>query len=388
MQPSYYWFQQLDQFRRAQGRALDRLGLGPQETPFHVVFVRPGVRLRCYGGVSANRPALLIVPAPIKRPYIWDLSRDSSVIRRALENKLDVYMVEWTEPEPGPHAPGLADYAAAMLGDCIAAIRQRSEADKVFLAGHSMGGIFAALHSAYRPQHIAGLVVVDAPLHFADGAVRQNVEGHDDLSRLMPSVASSVPGSLLGMASARAQPRALCMDRYQDCMASLRSRVDTVSHWRVERWTLDELAMSGQLFDDVMHHLYRHNRFMRGELTIGGVRLHPRDVTAPLCTIFHSGGGVVPADSVLAFHTAAGSGDKQLIAYPGDIGVALQHVDPLVGTNAHRHIWPRVFEWLERLSAQPPPGEAGRVSFSASSARQPKQAQGVAFRAARKIGLR
>lgn len=341
MQPSYQWFQQLDQLRKTQGRVLDRLGLGPQESPFRIVVEQPGLRLRWYGNGTTGRPPLLIVPAPIKQPYIWDLSRESSVVRRALEHQLDVYMVEWTEPEPGPHGPGLFDYAGSMLGDCISAIRERSGSGKVFLAGHSLGGIFAALHSAYQPEQVAGLILVDAPLYFAEGAVSRK----DDT----PGPASRVPGSLLGMASAFAKPGVLCTDRYLDWMASLRSREQTVSHWRVERWTLDEFAMSRSLFNDVMNHLHRHNRFMRGELVIGGVPLHPRNVTAPLFNIFHPSGGIVPAESVLAFHTAVGSEDKELVRYAGDVGVALQHVGPLIGKKAHRDIWPRVFAWMDRI---------------------------------------
>lgn len=352
MLPSYHWFQHLDQFRRAQGRALDRLGFGPREAPFCIVFEEPGLRLRWYGNESVNRPPLLIVPAPIKKPYIWDLSPEISVVRRALESQLDVYMVEWTEPEPGTHGPGLADYAGPMLDDCLAAIRARSGGNKVFVAGHSLGGIFSALHSAYRPEHVAGLVLVDAPLHFAETAGMGKAGELDDQNWPAPWLSSRVPGSFLGMASAGAKPGALCADRYLDCVASFRSREQTISHWRVERWTLDEHAMSRQLFDDVIHQLHRHNRFMRGELKIRGVRLHPSHVTAPLFSIFHPSGGIVRAESAIAFHSAAGSEVKELAPYSGDVGVALQHVGPLVGPSAHSHIWPRVFEWLDRISAQ------------------------------------
>lgn len=351
MLPSYFWFQYLDQWRRAQGRALDRLGLGPQESPFHIVFEQPGLRLRWYGNGAAGKPPLLIVPAPIKQPYIWDLAPQSSVVRRALENQFDVYMVEWTEPEPGAHGPGLADYAGTMLGSCIDEVRARSGGDKVFLAGHSLGGIFAALHSAYRPGQVAGLVLVDVPMSFTATAGAATAAEPDDPHRHSAWPSSQVPGSLLGMASASATPRDLCTDRYMDCVASSTSRARAISHWRVERWTMDELAMSRQLFDDVIHQLHRHNRFMRGELIFHGARLQPSHVTAPLFSIFHPSGGIVPAESVTAFHHAAGSEVKELAAYPGDVGVALQHVGPLVGRNAHRDIWPRVFAWLDRISS-------------------------------------
>jgi len=101
MNQPYWWFELLDQLRRAQGRSLYRLGLGRCESAFEVVFARPGLRLRRYGMGAANSPPLLIVPAPIKRPYIWDLSPERSVVQCALGRKLGVYLVDWTEPAPG-----------------------------------------------------------------------------------------------------------------------------------------------------------------------------------------------------------------------------------------------------------------------------------------------
>lgn len=371
MAQPYYWFDHLDQLRRAQGKALDRLGLGPQESPFCIVFERPGLRLRRYGTGTANRSPLLLVPAPIKRSYIWDLSPERSVVRRALEHQFDVYLVEWSEPEEGTQAPGLADYAGSMLDHCIAAIRAHSGADKIFLAGHSLGGVFTALHSAYQPEQVAGLVLIDVPLHFAAAAgVHRNLLELDAPAWKALDAAAHIPGSLLGMASTGAQPGTFCTSRYLDCVASIGSRDQTITHWRVERWTLDELAMSCKLFNDVMEQLYRHDRFMRGELMIEAVRLHPHDVTAPLFSVYHASGGVVPSESVLAFHRAAGSTDKELVAYFGDIGVALQHVGPLVGDNAHRHIWPRVFAWLERidLGAAAGPARPQRLELCAGGA--------------------
>ena len=45
----------------------------------------PDVRLRLYEQPASGGPALLIVPAPIKRGYIWDLLPNVSVVRRYLE---------------------------------------------------------------------------------------------------------------------------------------------------------------------------------------------------------------------------------------------------------------------------------------------------------------
>ena len=347
------WFEFLDQLRRLQGMTLDSLGLGPRESAFQVVFTQPGLRLRRYGVGAANSPPLLIVPAPIKRPYIWDLSPERSVVRQAIEHKLGVYLVEWTEPDKGTWSPGLPDYSGPMLDACIAVTAEQTGSDRVFLMGHSLGGVFAALHSAYRPEHVAGLALIDVPLHFAKATgVFRTPFGLGIPARQERRSSAPVPGSLLGMISASAAPGTFCASRYLDYLASMGSREQMATHWRVERWTMDELPMPRTLFDDVVQGLYRQNSFMQGELAIGGIQLHPRNITAPILSVYQNS-TITPAESVLAFHRAAGSADKELVPYFGDVGVALQHVGPLVGDNAYRHVWPRVFNWLDRISGPP-----------------------------------
>ena len=77
-------FGTMDALRRLQGNALAAVGLGPDECPSTVIASTPLWRLRDYGGHDAASP-LLIVAAPIKRPYIWDLAPSVSAIRFCLQ---------------------------------------------------------------------------------------------------------------------------------------------------------------------------------------------------------------------------------------------------------------------------------------------------------------
>lgn len=353
MKHAHWFFQSMDQVRCLQASALDRFGLGPRESAYQAVYERPGLRLRCYGSGAAGTAPLLIVPAPIKRPYIWDLTPERSVVRRALEHGLGVYLAEWTAPPAGAAQPGLAEYAGPMLDECAAVAAARESSGKAILAGHSLGGVFAALYSAYRPSRVAALALIDAPLHFAEasGPFRPSLQ-LDFAKEAVAASTERVPGSLLSMISAGAAPATFCTSRYVDHLASLGSRERLETHWRVERWTMDESPLSRKLFDDVIAELYRRDSFMRGKLKIGGRRLHPRDISAPLLTVYQPASALIPSASVLAFHLAAGSDDKELVSYPGDTGVALQHIGPLVGDYAQQALWPRVFTWMERVSGR------------------------------------
>ena len=90
----------MDAFRRMQGDALDAFGFGPIECPYSVFASDAGWRLRQYSGGDPHSN-LLIVAAPIKQPYIWDLLPGVSVVRhfrsrglRVLPSQVDATFVQ------------------------------------------------------------------------------------------------------------------------------------------------------------------------------------------------------------------------------------------------------------------------------------------------------
>jgi polyhydroxyalkanoate synthase len=72
-----------DVLRRAQGDVVGSFGFDPKESPHKIIASAAHWRLRDYGGDDRSRP-LLIIAAPIKRPYIWDLAPSISTIRFCL----------------------------------------------------------------------------------------------------------------------------------------------------------------------------------------------------------------------------------------------------------------------------------------------------------------
>lgn len=61
---------------------------------------------------------------------------------------------------------------------------------------------------------------------------------------------------------------------------------------------------------------------------------------------------IIRPESILHFCRAVQSKSKQWLPYFGDLGVALSHVDALVGSRAHRAVWPRIFDWLHHTATQ------------------------------------
>lgn len=333
---SWAFFESLDAARRMQGLALDALGMGPRESPYETIFRNAGANLRRYGTGKERGPAAVIVPAPIKRPYIWDLAPEASAVRRLLAADARVYLLDW---QPTAEPFGLADYADRLIREALDA----AGIDRAVLLAHSLGGLFAAIFAALHPDRVRGLALLASPLHFERGV---GIFGAMASALGAQALPASVPGSFLGSASFRAEPVTFSWDRLADFAASLGAPEALATHLRVERWALDEFPLPGRLLAELAERIAREDAFVRGTLSVGGRRAAPSAVTAPLLCVIDRRCRIVPPAAVLPFYEGAGSADKTLLRYEGDVGVSLQHVGPLVGRQAHARLWPRIARWV------------------------------------------
>lgn len=337
----------MDRSRQARGQMYERAGYGPQETASTILHTEPGMQLRRYGAAGAG-PAVLLVPAPIKRSYIWDLAPEISVVQRWLERGYRVYLAEWVPLDDAALDFGLADYGDRLLRQARQAIAADCGEDGVVIAGHSLGGILAAIHSCLHPDAVRATVLLEAPLHFESSTCCFSplIKSTPD-ARKIADTFGQVPGVFLNMMSAMAEPHAFQWERMLDRCMSMGQPQALATHMRVERWTHDEFPLPGRLFVDLVESLYRNDEFMQGELVIGDRSIGPADLRSPLVSVADPRSKVIPPQAVLPFHDAASSPAKLLLEYGGDIGVNLQHVGVLVGRSAHARIWPAIFDWLE-----------------------------------------
>jgi polyhydroxyalkanoate synthase len=379
----------LDEARRRAGRALDRAGLGPVQAPSRVLAAWPGAaaaRLRAYqpppGDGAGAAPVLLILPAPIKRAYVWDLQPGASVVRHALGRGFRVFLLEWLDPGPAEDGGlGLAEFTWRLPLAALDAIAAETGEGAAILAGHSLGGTFAAILAALEPARVRGLALVDAPLAFGPGrgGPLARAVAAAPHARVLRALAGGgpVPGSFTALLSTAALPEAFVLQRWADLGASLGSGDAGASalHARVERWVLDELAMPGRLFEEVLELLYREDRLARGTLEVAGRRAGLDMLRSPVLAVVNPPGRVVPPASVLEGLAALPPDLPRRVLWHEGIepGPAMQHLAPLIGRAAHARLWPRILDWA---AATPGPVDgrrggagAGRVDAPPRGAR-------------------
>jgi poly[(R)-3-hydroxyalkanoate] polymerase subunit PhaC len=335
-------FAVLDILRRAQGGALGAIGFDPAELAYQVLASGHHWRLREYGGPDTEA-SLLIVAAPIKRPYVWDLTPTASAVRYCVNHGLHVYLIEWFSTQTGEHVG--FDECVKAISECAAKVANARKGTRPFLIGHSLGGTLAAIFSACEPRAIRGLLLLSAPLCFQPATSRFR----DALVSIIPphlSEMRSVPGSLLSHASAFASPHTFVWSRLIDAIMSTSDPRALDIHMRVERWALDEAPLPGRLLQQIGEWLYRENRFCRGVLNVQGHTIGPSSLDLPILVVVNTDDEVAPLVSIEPLLERVPTNDVSVIKYPREIGVALQHLGILVGRQAYANIWPDILEWL------------------------------------------
>jgi polyhydroxyalkanoate synthase len=339
------YFAGSDELRRTQADALAAFGLRAHGCQYRVIRSGPHWRLREYGGPSAA-PPLLIVAAPIKRPYIWDLTPSVSVVRYCLGQGLRVYLLEWIPPSGRDGNAGLDEYADQAIGECVATVAREAHGEEPFIMGHSLGGTLATIFCALEPWAAGGLVLLGAPLCFEQASSRFR----DALVSIVPSTLSEtdpVAGSLLSHASAAAAPDTFVWSRWADTLLSFGEPSAMDIHARVECWALDEVALPGKLVNQMLRLLYDENQFCRGTMSVRDRIIGPASVRIPTLAVVNTADEIAPSASVTPFIDQMATKDTRTIKYPGEMGVGLQHLAILVGRQSFARVWPEIISWLK-----------------------------------------
>src|SRR4051812_20812770 len=291
-----------DEARRQIGRALDAIGLGPHESPHRVIADLSAARLRAYQDAECGHgPVVLIIPAPFKRAYIWDLLPQVSVVRRCVERGFRTYLLEWLIPTAAEDSFGLAEYAHGLPGAALDVIESETGCKTPLLFGHSLGGTFSAIFASLSPERVSGLALVDAPIAFGKhgGPLARAADLAPHASAIRQTLGSPVSGSTIDALVAGIVPQAFQLQRFSDLAASMFDPMALAIHARAERWAYDEFPMPGQLFEDTLEQLYRDDRFVNGTLRVGEQRTGVARVRAAVMAVLNPVGRIVPPCSVV-----------------------------------------------------------------------------------------
>ncbi len=322
-------------------------------TPKEEIFARDMVRLYRYTPV-VEKPLpvpVLIVYALVGRYQMIDLEEERSFVRKLLAQGLDVYMVDWGLPRRAHRWLTLDDYVNDYLDECVEAICERHDLDRINLLGICQGGVFSTCYAALHPERVRNLVLTVAPLDFHGDAPQPEKGGGymnlwsramtpEDIDLLVDTL-GSIPGPLVGFAFLMMSPVTNVTKYTSELLAILDDDRKLLNFLRMERWIADRPDHPGEFARQWFKDLYQGNKLIRNELMLGDQRVDLRRITMPVLNVYAEGDVVVPTACSRGQQGRFGTSDYQELAVPGG------HIGTFVGGKAQKVLAPGIADWLK-----------------------------------------
>jgi polyhydroxyalkanoate synthase len=298
---------------------------------------------------------VLIVYAFVNRYYILDLQPDKSVVKKLLDEGLDLYIIDWGYPSGADRYLTLDDYVNGYINDAVDIIQKRSGTDKITLFGVCQGGTLSAMYASLYPEKVKNLVTLVTPVDFdTDKGLLHIWAKNLDVDKIVDYY-GIVPGDMLNAGFLLTDPFRLMIDKYvglferidfeSDNEESRRRNEETVKNFlRMEKWIFDSPDQAGEAFRQFIKDCYQKNLLIKNEMKLDGKNINLKNINIPLLNVMAETDHLVPNDASKPLNDAVSSEDKETLVFPtGHIGI-------FVGSKSQKEVCPRIAEWLKPRS--------------------------------------
>jgi len=318
-------------------------------TPHDVVHVENKWRLLRYRGAPKYATPVLLVPSLINRHYVLDLLPGKSFAEWMVARGHDVYIVDWGTPGDEDRWVTFDDVCDRAIGRAVRTAAKTAGAERAHVLGYCLGGTLTAIHAAARPERVASLTTLAAPIRFHDDGLlsKWTRVPEFDVHALVDGF-GNVPWQLMQSAFHMLRPtlqlsKAVHMidrawdDEFLDGFLAL------------ETWGNDNVSFPGEFYRRYIDEIYRGDRLVEGTFALSGRPARLEAIACPTCVVTFEHDTIVPWESAKALYDRAGARDKEWIHLKGG------HVGAVVSKAAASRLWPKLSDFWAKHDAREAP---------------------------------
>jgi len=326
-------------------KVLSRVGRPTPEvggTPADVVHSENKWRLLRYRprpeGI-AHRTPVLMVPSLINRWYVLDLKPGRSLAEYLVAEGHDLFVIDWGTPGPEDRHLGFDDICDRTLGRAIRVAGREAGAERVHLLGYCMGGTLTAVHAAARPERVASLVQLAAPVEFSRGGLLSSWTRTDTFDvHALVSAFGNIPWQLMQSAFHLLRPT-LTLSKVVHLLDRDWDDESLDGFLAIETWGNDNVSFPGECYRTWVERLYRGDELVRGTMTLSGTPARLESIRCPVLCVTFEHDAIVPAQSAAALLDHVSSEDAEHLHLPGG------HVGAVVSRAGAKRLWPRLSDF-------------------------------------------
>lgn len=334
----------------------------PGVTPYEVIAENGKARLRYYRAIGKpHATPLLIVYALIKRPYILDLQSGSSVVETMTKQGFSAYLVDWQPPTKADTWRGFDAYVNHDLHDTVKAIQAHSGVKKVSLLGYCFGGLLSTLYAALHPETVKNFIPLTVPYDLS----KQDIPLSQLTSQIDPELVVSAYGNcpawMMKLNFTSMSPVHHFLNKHMSLYRNKDRAGFAETFALFERWMNSDVPLAGQIFRELTKELFHHNLLARGQFKVGGQIVDLKNIHCPVFNIIGEYDDVVHPQASLPLVDATSSQNKQTLVFPAG------HLGVVVGSSAHKKLWPQVAAWLKERDQPAPRRRTVPIGVAAES---------------------
>jgi polyhydroxyalkanoate synthase len=318
-------------------------------TPSDVVHTENKLRLLRY---RRSTPAtfatpVILVPSLINRHYVLDLLPTKSFAAWLVSRGFDVYCIDWGTPGDEDRFLTFDEICDGYLGRALRKTTQIAGSEKVHVLGYCMGGILATIHAAARPEFIASLVTLAAPVRFdGEGLLGSWTRSPTFDVRAMVDAYGNVPWTLLQGAFHMLRPT-LTLAKMVHLLDRAWDDESLDGFLAIETWGSDNVSIPGAAYRRYIEDLYQRDLLASGDFVLSGRPARLDAIRCPTLAVTFEHDNIVPWKSAKELVDRVSSKDKEWLHLPGG------HVGAVVSKSASLRLWPKIAAFWEERDAPP-----------------------------------
>jgi polyhydroxyalkanoate synthase subunit PhaC len=321
-------------------------------TPKKLVMRRDKVELFRYEPLAEQRVStpVLLAYGLIGRYTMADLQEDRSLVRSLLSRGLDLWLIDWGQPNRTERWLTIDDYVDDYIHAAVERICRETGHDRITLLGICEGGVFTTCYAALHPGKVKGLVLTITPIDFH--ADRDDPDTHhgflniwtrsldrSDIDRLVDAW-GGLPGEFMSSVFSLMTPIRSLTKYNLDLIDVIDDEGKLMNFLRMEKWLADRPAHPGEAAKQWLKDLYQDNKLVKGEFVLSGRRVDLSKITAPVLNVFALNDHIIPPTCSRALGAHVGTKDYSEIELPGG------HVGLFVSGKSQGSLSKGISEWL------------------------------------------
>ncbi|MBL0235154.1 MAG: class III poly(R)-hydroxyalkanoic acid synthase subunit PhaC [Saprospiraceae bacterium] len=288
---------------------------------------------------------VLVSFALMNRHDVLDLQPDRSLMKKLLDEGLDIYIMDWGYPTRADRYLTIEDYILGYMNDAVDFIRAKHKVPKINKMGICQSGLFSMVYASIFPEKLQSLVTYVAPFDLTDTncTMLYKWSKYIDVDTMVDTqgiIRADVMNSAFGMLKP-----SMDIAKYFGVMDMMEDQDKLINFLRMEKWKNDCPDLSGEMYRKYIKDFFRDNKLIKGTFELDGKVVNLKNMTVPYLNVYATEDNIIPNKSTIAImDQLTGSKDKQLYAFPGG------HIGVFVGAKSQKELAPKVAQWVSERS--------------------------------------